>query len=292
MFFMHTRYILSGIIIFYFMMFVSPLVLSAEQESIFVHFINVGQGDSILVQTPENKHILIDGGPPRSGKKVVQYLKKQNVKKIDLLIATHPDIDHIGGLINVLKSIPVKKALDIGKVHTTKTFMGYMYQLFKQKTPLVIAEEGKMLDVSETVELKVLNAYDSGENNNEASLVLQLSYGEINFLFMGDVGKEVESQLLDEYNLQADIMKIGHHGSKTSTSLSFLEAVNPQIAFITYQQGNKYGHPVDHVIQNLHRVDAQIFSTGVYGDTVVETDGEKYIVLPEKSPLDGLEHAK
>src|SRR5699024_7769495 len=170
---MHTRYILSGIIIFYFMMFVSPLVLSAEQESIFVHFINVGQGDSILVQTPENKHILIDGGPPRSGKKVVQYLKKQNVKKIDLFIETHPDID---------------------KVHTTKTFMGYMYQLFKQKTPLVIAEEGKMLDVSETVELKVLNAYDSGENNNEASLVLQLSYGEINFLFMGDVGKEVESQ--------------------------------------------------------------------------------------------------
>src|SRR5699024_12811945 len=128
------------------------------------------------------------------------------------IFATHPDIDHIGGLINVLKSIPVKKALDIGKVHTTKTFMGYMYQLFKQKTPLVIAEEGKMLDVSETVELKVLNAYDRGENNNEASLVLQLSYGEINFLFMGDVGKEVVKLLIDEYNLHEDMMNLDHHG--------------------------------------------------------------------------------
>lgn len=289
--FMQTHRIILGFIFFYMMMFIPVQVISAEHDAMYVHFINVGQGDSILIQTPENKHILIDGGPPASGKKVVRYLKKHNVEKIDLMIATHPDIDHIGGLKKVLKSIPVKRAMDIGKVHPTKTFMGYMYQLFEQKIPLVIAEEGERLDVSKDVELKVLNAYDSGENNNEASLVLQLGYGSIDFLFMGDVGKKEENHLVEKYDIEADIVKIGHHGSKTSTSLSFLEAVNPKTAFITYRQGNKYGHPVDRVIRNLHSIDAQIFSTGVYGNIIVETDGKSYIVLPERSPIDGLNHA-
>lgn len=286
---MHIHRILIIFMFTYSIMLVIPMQsIAGEQQVMKVHFINVGQGDSIFIQTPDEKNILIDGGPPKSGKKVVRYLKKQYVEKIDLLIATHPDIDHIGGLKTILKSIPVKKVMDIGKVHPTKSFMGYMYQLFKQKIPLRIAEEGTKLDMFKAIDMRILNAYNSGENNNEASIVLQLSYGDIDFLLMGDVGKKEEKHLLESYNLQADIIKIGHHGSKTSTSLSFLEAIHPEVAVITYSKENKYGHPVDSVIRNLHTIQADIFSTAVYGDVVVETDGERFVILPEKLPMDGL----
>src|SRR5699024_7868219 len=249
------------------------------------HFINVGQGDSVLIQTPDEKNILIDGGPPKAAKKVSAYLENEHVDKIDLLIATHPDIDHIGGLKRILKKFPVSKVIDIGKVHPTKSFMGYMYQLFKQKIPVVIAEEGKTLEMFKTIDIKILNAYNSGENNNEASIVLQVQYNDVDFMLMGDVGKKEEEELLEKNDLQADILKIGHHGSKTSTSLSFLEEIHPEVALLTYSKTNKYGHPVDAVIRNLHTIHAQIFSTAVYGDIVIETDGENYIVIPEKTPL-------
>src|SRR5699024_6768948 len=100
---------------------------------------------------------------------------------------------------------------------------------------------------------------------------------------------EEEQRLLDTDDLAADIIKIGHHGSKTSTSLAFLESISPSLAFITYSKNNKYGHPVDDVITNLHTVGAQIFSTAVYGDIVIQTDGEDYIVLPDRSPMEGLQ---
>lgn len=290
---MRKRRIIFIFLLIHFTLIMMPHELVHSQQGMMkVHFINVGQGDSILIQTPENKQILIDGGPPKSGKKVVQYLEEHDVDEIDLMIATHPDIDHIGGLKTILESFSVEKVMDIGKVHPTKTYMGYMYQLFKRKIPLLIAEEGENFDMFQSMDIRILNAYDSGENNNEASIVLQLSYGNVDFLLMGDVGKEEEKQLLDKYDPKADIIKIGHHGSKTSTSLSFLKAVQPETALLTYSKGNHYGHPVDRVVRNLHAVRSQIFSTAVYGDTVIETDGEKYITLTEKFPMDGLKQAE
>lgn len=285
---MWNRYIMINFILILTIIIIPAQPAYSQAGVMKVHFINVGQGDSILIQTPADKHILIDGGPPKAGKKLTHYLEEHDVDKIDLMIATHPDIDHIGGLRKVFKSIPVKRVMDIGKVYNTKTFMGYMFQVFKRHIPLSIAEEGEKIDMFKSIDMRVLNAYDSGEDNNEASIVLQLSFGDTDFLLMGDVGKEEERVLLDKYDLQADIIKIGHHGSKTSTSLGFLEAIHPDVAMLTYSKSNHYGHPVDRVISNLHTIDTQIFSTAVYGNVVIETDGEKYITLPEKSPMDGV----
>src|SRR5699024_8840439 len=134
----------------------------------------------------------------------------------------------------ILKSFPVKKVMDLGKVHPTKTFMSYIYQLFKRKVPISIAREGETINLFNTIDIKILNAYNSGEDNNEASMAMQLSYEDVDFLLMGDVGKNEEKRLLENHDIQADIIKIGHHGSKTSTSLSFLEAINPKVALITY----------------------------------------------------------
>jgi len=259
-----------------------------EQPNMKVHFINVGQGDSILIQTPSNKTILIDGGPPEAGKKVVAYLKKQKVHKIDLLIATHPDIDHIGGLTHVMKSVEVAKILDSGKLYSTKTYARYMKEIDKQKIPLEVAKENELIKLDKRMKIRVLNTYSGKKSNNQSSIALKVSFKEMDFLFMADVEREQEKKLLSKYNLEADIVKVAHHGSKTSSSLAFFQEVKPKVAILTYSKANNYGHPVDRVIKNLNKINAQIYSTAVFGDVVISTNGESYFILPERSPAEGL----
>jgi beta-lactamase superfamily II metal-dependent hydrolase len=261
---------------------------SVQQPEMKVHFINVGQGDSMLIETPSGKNILIDGGPPEAGKKAVAYLSKHHIKKIDLLVATHPDIDHIGGLIPVLKKVKVEKVLDSGKLYTTKTYARYMKEINKQKIPVQAAKENQLINIDKRMKMRVLNSYSGKKNNNESSIALKISFKDIDFLLMGDVEKEQEKKILNKYNLKADIVKIAHHGSKTSSSLDFLKEVEPRVAILTYSKANHYGHPVDRVIKNLNRINAHIYSTAVFGDIVIRTDGEKYYIFPDRSPIDGL----
>ncbi|MFD1850463.1 ComEC/Rec2 family competence protein [Oceanobacillus bengalensis] len=266
-----------------------PISIYGEaKDEMRVHFINVGQGDSILIQTPQDKTILIDGGRPEAGKKVVSYLEKLHIKKIDLLVATHPDYDHIGGLVKVMRAVEVKQILDTGKIHFTKAFARYVNEIRKQGIPTSIAKESQNIIVDPEVKIKVLNAHRKNKNNNESSIALQVSYEDIDFLLMSDVEIEQEEKLLKKYQLESEIIKVAHHGSDTSTSFKFLHAVKPQVAILTYSVKNDYGHPVERVIENLDRVDADVYSTAVYGDVVITTDGEDFLVLPDRSPLDNI----
>lgn|SRR5690625_432686 len=281
------KYIFSFIAI---LLIIFPeFIVNSEEDSLMkVHFIDVGQGDSILVQTPGKKNILIDGGSPKAGQKVVAYLNNLQIKKLDLLIATHPDIDHIGGLPHVMKSIKVNKIIDSGKFYTTKTYFKYMNQIKQDKIPLKTAIKGEHIYIDPSLQIKVLNTYERRKNNNQSSIVLKITYDDIDFLLMGDVEKEQEKELGEEFHLEADIVKIAHHGSRTSSSLKFLEEVNPKIALITYSKKNKYGHPVQRVIENLNNINALIYSTAVFGDIIIQTDGQNFFIIPEKSPIDGL----
>jgi len=250
-----------------------------------VHFIDVGQGDSILIQTPLNRNILIDGGPPEAGKKVVSYLKQQGIKKIDLLVATHPDIDHIGGLTEVLRSVEVEQIVDTGKLHPTKTFANYVAEIREQEIPVQIAEKNVPLEIDPMIQVDVWNAYDTFKNNNKSSIVLKLTYNKMDFLFMSDVERQQEKSFLKEYDVEAEVIKVAHHGSNTSSGLKFLQEVNPEIAILTYSKENHYGHPVDRVIENLYQIDAMIYSTAALGNVVLTTDGEGIFVTPEKNPI-------
>lgn len=263
-------------------------VYAEQQPNMKVHFINVGQGDSMLIETPSDKTILIDGGPPEAGKKVVDYLKKYHVKKIDLLVATHPDVDHIGGLPHVLKSVKVAKVIDSGKLYTTKTYARYMKEIDKQKIPLQVAKENELIDIDKRMKIRVLNAYSGQKNNNQSSIALKVSFKGIDFLLMGDVERGQEKKLLSKYNLEADIVKVAHHGSNTSSSMKFFKKVKPEVAILTYSKTNDYGHPVDRVINNLNKINADIYSTAVFGDVVISSNGEDYFIFPERSPIDGL----
>lgn len=261
---------------------------SDEISDMQVHFIDVGQGDSILIKTPHNKHILIDGGPPEAGKKVVAYLRKHLVETIDLLIVTHPDIDHIGGLVAVLKQVNVERILDSGKLHTTRHYAKYIQQIQKQKIPVKIAEQDKKINIDPLLDIEVLNTYKQFRTNNQSSIALKVTYKKVDFLFMADVEIQQERQIMKKTKVDTEILKVAHHGSNTSTSLAFLREIKPNEAILTYSKNNHYGHPVKRVVKNLHKVKANIYSTAALGNIVIRTNGDTYLVIPEKEPLDSL----
>ncbi|WP_227995014.1 ComEC/Rec2 family competence protein [Oceanobacillus sp. CFH 90083] len=267
--------------------FHTPSATYAEQEmpSMKVHFINVGQGDSILIETPLERTILIDGGPPEAGDTVVNYIKELQINEIDLMIATHPDIDHIGGLINVLDEVEVGSVLDTGKLHPTRTFAKYMNRIRDLQIPMTIAEKETPIEIDPMISLDIWNAAQPLTSPNASSLVLKLNYGETDMLFMGDVGKKEEKEIQKKHHVDADIIKIGHHGSNTSTSMSFLKEVDPEIAILTYSKDNTYGHPVPRVIDHLYEIDALIYSTAALDSITVETNGETLIVNPQMNPI-------
>jgi len=265
---------------------ISPLhVYSESPLDLQVHFIDVGQGDSMLIETPSDKTILIDGGPPEAGSKVVSYLQDQQIEKIDLLIATHPDMDHIGGLPHVMEKIRVKRILDSGKLHNTSIYAAYLQQIRKQNIPVHIAMENEKIRIDPALSIRVLNTYGATKTNNQSSIALKLTYEEVDFLLMSDVEMEQEKKLMETHDVEAEIIKVAHHGSNTSTSFPFLKAVNPETALLTYSKENDFGHPVDRVIANLNKINAAIYSTASFGDVLIKTDGKRYVVLPEENPL-------
>ena len=243
-----------------------------------VHFINVGQGDSILIQSPNGKAMLIDGGIKGEGDNVVAYIREQGVSELDYVVATHPDADHIGGLIDVLNSISIKNFIDSGKVHTSQTYEEMITLIGDKNIPYIVPTIGQQIALDDELNITVLSADESASDNNEASIVLKASYGDISFLLTGDAGIEMEQQMMATQNVQATILKAGHHGSNTSSSPAFIEAVSPEATILSYGQDNKYGHPHFEVIESLQAVGSKIYGTAEEGHIVVTTDGKSYSV--------------
>lgn len=247
-----------------------------------VHFIDVGQGDSILIVGPNGKTMLVDGGTKSAGEDVVSYLSNQNIDHLDYVVATHPDADHIGGLISVLNSISINNFIDSGKPHTSATYEEMLYAIHNKNIPYIIPKIGDEIKLDEEVAIKVLQADEHASDNNEASIVLKAEYGEVSFLLMGDADIDMEKKLMAAQNVKATILKAGHHGSNTSSSLPFIQAVNPEAAILSYGQDNSYGHPHAEVINNLKKVNSKIYGTAESGTIVVKTNGNTYQVLADE----------
>lgn len=248
---------------------------SAGKEML-VHFIDVGQGDSIFIQSPNGKTMLIDGGVKGAGKEIVAYLRSLNVGTLDYVVATHPDADHIGGLIPVLNSISIKNFVDSGKVHTSQTFEEMLTLINDKNIPYIVPEIGDTLALDDALQIDVLAADAASSDNNEASIVLRVAYGDISFLLTGDAGIAMEKEMMARGDVQATILKAGHHGSNTSSSPSFIEAVYPQATILSYGQNNKYGHPHVEVLAGLEAVGSDVYATAEAGTIVVKTDGAVY----------------
>ncbi|RUL56374.1 MBL fold metallo-hydrolase [Lysinibacillus antri] len=256
--------------------------IETSGKDMLIHFIDVGQGDSIFIQTPNGETMLVDGGTRSAGQEVVAYLQQQNVKQLNYIVATHPDADHIGGLIPVLNAIPVHNFIDSGKVHTSQTYEDMLSLIQTKKIPFSVAHVGDTVPLDEDLNITVISADETASDNNEASVVLKVTYNDISLLLTGDAGVELEEQMLTSKDIQATILKAGHHGSNTSSSLPFLQAVQPEVTILSYGQNNSYGHPHLEVIEYLRQVGSKIYGTAESGSIVITTDGKNYEVLAEE----------
>ncbi|MEW6105782.1 MAG: ComEC/Rec2 family competence protein [Bacillota bacterium] len=245
-----------------------------------VHFIDVGQGDSILVQAPSGKTMLVDGGPVDASGRLVAYLKAQKVSRIDVLVATHPHADHIGGLIEVLRTFVVGLVVDSGKVHTTATYERFLTLIDQKNIRFRLGRAGDSIDLGPGLDVRILHPSEPlPESMNDCSVVIRLQYGKVGFLFTGDAEREAENAILQSgADVHATVLKVAHHGSRTSSNPWFLKAVEPAVAVILVGAGNSYGHPHRITLLNLAGYTDRVYRTDVDGDVVVITDGTTFRV--------------
>lgn len=232
-----------------------------------VYYFDVGQADSILIVN-NNKTMLIDAGNNDDGELVVNNIKKLGISKLDYVIGTHPHEDHIGGLDNVID------AFDIGTIYmpkvqtNTKTFEDVLDSVSNKGLTITAPKIGDKFEVG-NANCEVMSIGDDSSNLNSTSIVIRMEYNNKSYLFMGDAEKINEDSR--EWP-QTDILKVGHHGSSTSSSQKFLDQVKPKIAVIQLGQGNKYGHPHDEVIKRLENIGATIYRTDLQKDILIEQE--------------------
>ncbi len=246
-------------------------------DKLHVYFLNVGQGDAIFFQTPSGKQALIDGG---KNKQVVSDLGRIfpfGDRSLDLVLATHPDADHIGGLPEVVSRFTVDLFIEPG-VMTNSSLNSTLHQELEEKgVETLLARRGQIIDFRDGARLIILfpNQDVSHWETNDASVVAVLTYGEQDFLLTGDSGIKTENILmtLNQGELDVEVLKVGHHGSRTSTSRHFAEVASPTFAIISAGKDNSYGHPHKEVIEILKTIGAQTLSTALQGTIHLETDG-------------------
>ena len=258
-----------------------------------VKMLNVGQGDAILIQTPEQT-VLIDTSDLDEQEKLRNELKKAGVKRIDKLILTHPHADHIGGVKDVvLKDYEVGEVYDNGMPSKSKIYTSYMKVLKQKNIKRHALMAGDELDLGGGVKFKVYapekavvekgsKTTDNHDPNNE-SVVGKLIFGEFAMMFTGDAEKVEEMPMVNTYGkeLKSTILKAGHHGSKTSSSKEFLREVAPEAAVISCGAGNDYGHPHDQTMKKYKAMKLKIYETDKNGTITIKTDGKNYTITPE-----------
>jgi len=252
------------------------------------HFIDVGQGDSVFIET-ESVSILVDGGDSAAGPAVNEYLLSLGVNSLDLVVASHPHADHIGGLIPVLQTFPAEEVIDPGAVHTTVTFERYLNTIDEQEIPFTVGRSGMKRRFEDGLVLRILHPADiEGWDLNNASLVTSITYDEVTLLLTGDVEAPAEQEMiLRGEELQSQVLKIPHHGSSSSTTDVFLEAVSPQAAVIMCGEENPYGHPHREVLERLYGRGIELYRTDLHGTVRVVTDGRKISIETEKTAETG-----
>jgi competence protein ComEC len=254
-----------------------PQALSAEMLA---HIIDVGQGDAILLELPghgttPSAQVLVDGGMPQKGPTVVAYLDEQGVEHLDLIVATHPDHDHIGGLPHVLQSFPVQAVWVDGQDCDTLTCQTFDAAMAERGLTPQAVRHGEQHDWGK-VQAMVLNPTEPlYASANDNSVVLHLDYGGVGLMLTGDAGTAAEARMMaDDLFLEAQVLKVAHHGSKSSSTDAFLTSVQPEKAIISVGAENRYGHPHDEALTRLKQAGATIWRTDLEGTVVVRVDGE------------------
>lgn len=265
--------------------FMPVLAFGKTDNSTFeIKFIDVGQGDAALIKC-DGHYMLIDGGPSNASSTIYSILKKEKIDKLDYMIATHPDADHIGGLSGALNYAKVEKCFCSVTQHDTKTFNSLLKYLAKQKVSITVPQSGDTFNLG-GANITILGPGSKADDTNNSSIVVKVEYGNNYFLFMGDAEAEEEAQIINKWkNLKCDVIKIGHHGSASSTSDKLLKSVKPQYAIISVGIDNAYGHPDQSALDRLNKAAVEIYRTDQHGDITIVSDGKSIEITTEKNVI-------
>lgn len=249
-----------------------------------IHYIDVGQADSILIINKEYS-MLIDAGNNEDGPLLVDYLKEQNITKIDYVVGTHPHEDHIGGLDDIINNIEVQEVYLPEAMTTTKTFEDVLDSIANNNLEITVPTIGETFALGEAT-LEVIYTGTGEKDLNEASIILKMTFGNYSYLFTGDTTEEVEKTILDK-DINIDILKVAHHGSKYSSCEEFLKVATPTYAIISAGEGNSYGHPEQETIDRLKKHTDKIYITKDIGTIVLTSDGTSININTYKTNTNG-----
>lgn len=243
-------------------------------EKLTIHYLDVGQADCALLECG-GEYMLIDGGNIGDGQKVISYLQNMGVEELKAVVCTHAHEDHVGGLPAVLAVYPVKQVFAPTKTYASKVFDDFLYYTDQQRLEVTIPSPGDTMTLGQA-KITVLGPVKSYAETNDTSIVMKVVFGETSFLFTGDMEVLAENDMLDSgADVKADVLKVGHHGSDTSTGYRFLYEVDPTYAVIPVGEDNKYGHPNDITLSRLSDAECTIFRTDHLGTVVAVSDGKE-----------------
>lgn len=248
-----------------------------------VHFLNVGKADCAYIKC-KDRNILIDAADKEPNSVVVEYLKKQDVSKLDLVVVSHPHRDHIGQMPEVINEFKIGRFMEPdvpdSLVPTTATYEKMLKALKNKNVKSELINEAKSFDLGD-MHIEIFGPLSYDENMNNNSIVMKITYSDVSFLFTGDAAKAEENEILSEgYDLESTVLKVGHHGSRTSSTEKFLKAINPKYAIISVGP-DKSNLPKEEVLERLGRICPNIYRTDLCGNIVLHTDGKKIKVETE-----------
>ncbi|HLD22268.1 MAG TPA: ComEC/Rec2 family competence protein [Patescibacteria group bacterium] len=262
----------------------------STSQNLSIYMLNVGQGDSFYIRTPKGNDILIDGGPNRSVLSELGEVMPPYDRELELVIATHPDADHIAGLTELPDQLKIHTLFTNGTETHTPFFESLAKWEKKHHIQVYVPYRGMRFDVEEGVWLEFLhpNPQAYHQDVNDDSIMFILHYNQFSALFTGDAPKEIEEEVVEHYSLfgittvDIDLLKVGHHGSKTSTSRTFLQATTPEVSLISVGADNTFGHPNAGVVARLQRAGIQVFRTDIQGKIFCTSDGFQFFCQPEQ----------
>lgn len=237
-----------------------------------IDFIDVGQADAALVRC-DGQTMLIDGGNVADSNLIYSYLQSRSIDHLDVVVNTHAHEDHVGGLSGALNYATVGTAYCPVTEYSSKAFQNFVKYLDQQSVPITVPSPGDTFSLG-SAQVQILGPISPSDEPNNTSIVLRIVYGNTSYLFTGDAQREEEAELLDAgYDLKSDVLKVGHHGSDTSTSYPFLREIMPEYAVISVGTGNSYGHPTQDVLSRLRDADVTLYRTDLQGDIILTSDG-------------------
>ena len=259
----------------------TPSTTAQASTNVTIKFIDVGQGEAILIALPE-KTMLIDAGPTGSAPKITQVLQELGRDKIDYLVATHPDEDHIGGMADVISSTQIGTIYAPNKTNNTATYRKFLTAIQNNNLQITLAEAGTIIDQTNNYKLEILWPTKDANfpDTNDYSIIIKLTVGTKTFLFTGDAPT---SAILDANPGHIDVLKLSHHGSRTGTNEQLVRRLSPTYAVLSYALDNSYGHPMQSVLNALHKHSVEVWGTGANGTITITCDGTTIDISTEKN---------